>query len=75
MFAQVPLPAAPQSAAFAAHSSVSVQLVPLPVKPLWQVHEAAAPTLFWQLAYWEQPPLLVAHSSVSSQERLSPARV
>jgi hypothetical protein len=73
--AHVPEADAPQSDAFAAHSSVSLQLVPLPVKPLWHVHVGAAPTLFWQLAYWEHPPLLVAHSLMSSHDRWSLASV
>ena len=50
---------------FVWHSFTSVHVVPLPVNPLWQVHVGAAPTLFVQLAYALQPPLLVRHSFTS----------
>ena len=57
-FAQPPL--------LVAHSLMSVQVTPSPVKPALQA-QVREPGVLVQVALAEQPPLLVLHSSMSTQ--------
>ena len=57
-----------------AHSLMSVQVMPLPVKPAGQAPHVELPAVLVQMTggMLEQPPLLAAHSLTSVQVMPSP---